>query len=109
MGVQITRRREGLRAMKETATLDIRVRACSNRNAILKVEHDTVHISIKAPARNNRANVELVKYLGKVLGVGQENVRILRGASSCSKVVLIGGVFDRNAVIEKLAREAENE
>lgn len=95
--------------MKEAATLDIRVRACSSRNAVSKVEHNTVYISIKAPAKNNKANVELMKYLGKVLSVRQENIKILRGASSCSKVVLIKGMSDKNAIIEKLDRMAEKE
>eukprot|EP00866_Antonospora_locustae_P001958 jgi/Antlo1/1958/130 len=93
--------------MKETATLDIRVRTCSNRNAVSKVEHETVYISIKAPAKNNKANIELMKYLGKLLGVGQENIRILRGASSSSKVILIEGMSNKSAIIEKLGSKTE--
>ncbi len=45
-----------------------------------------IRIDIAAPAENNRANIELIKFLSKKFG---KNVRIMRGLASKKKLVEI--------------------
>ena len=55
--------------------------------------HDGVmKIRIAAPALENAANLALVEFVAKSLGVAKGSVRIVSGAVSRSKVLEIDGV-----------------
>ena len=44
-------------------------------------------VAVRAPAEDNKANIELIKFLSKKFGA---DVRIVRGLKSKNKVVVIG-------------------
>lgn len=68
--------------------LNIIVKAGSSKNKIMGYDdaRDAVKVEIKAPAKENKANIEIVKYFSKILS---SEVRILRGKTSKRKVLEI--------------------
>ncbi len=65
--------------------LAFKVKANASRTEV--VSFDPLIISVDEPAENNRANLELIRFLGKTLG---KPVRLLVGATSKRKVFKIG-------------------
>ena len=65
--------------------LSLKVKPNASRTEI--VSFDPLVISVKEPPEDNRANIELVRYLGKILG---KPVRLLVGATSKRKVFKVG-------------------
>ena len=53
---------------------------------------ETVIIYTKNQPENNKANIEIIKDLGKIFG---KPVRILRGLKSKNKVILIEGITEK--------------
>ncbi len=60
----------------------------SSKNKIKEFdpEKNTYRIEIKAPAENNKANIELVKFLSRAL---KKDVKIIRGFKSKEKLIKI--------------------
>ena len=60
----------------------------SSKNKIVKFdsERNAYFIEIKAPAHNNKANIELVKFLSRFL---KKDVKIIRGFKSREKLLRI--------------------
>lgn len=55
-------------------------------------------VSVRAPARDGRANAELVELLAQRLGVPPSNVRLVGGGSSHAKLVEVAGVDSVTAI-----------
>ena len=68
--------------------LRIIVKANSPKNEILDYDEnrDALKVNIKAPAENNKANVEIVKYFKKLT---KQKVRIVSGLKSKKKTLVI--------------------
>jgi uncharacterized protein (TIGR00251 family) len=49
-------------------------------------------VRVAAPAREGKANRELIRYLSRVLGVPGSAVSLLRGEASRHKVVAVAGL-----------------
>ena len=64
----------------------VRVKPGSNKNEIEKLDLDKKHliVRINAPAQDNKANIELVKFLRKEL---KWNARIVAGLKSKDKII----------------------
>ncbi len=60
----------------------------SSKNKIIKFdsERNAYIVEIKAPAHNNKANIELVKFLSRFL---KKDVKIIRGFKSREKILKI--------------------
>ena len=60
----------------------------STKNRIIKFdsERNAYRIEIKAPAKDNKANIELIKFLSKSL---KKNVKIIKGFKSKEKLIKI--------------------
>lgn len=58
------------------------------RDSVSREDID-MEVDLKARAENNEANVELIRFLSKELGVGRDNVEIVGGFKSRIKVVRI--------------------
>jgi uncharacterized protein (TIGR00251 family) len=88
---------EGLR-------LALRVTPKARREAIGSVverpDGARLDVAVNAPPEDGKANAAVVVLLAKALGVAKGNVRVVQGASSRQKLVLITG--DGSAVIGRL-------
>ncbi len=60
-----------------------------------------IKVTVKAEARDGRANSELITFLGKFLKVPPRRISITSGHTTGQKKVLIEGM-DRDAVINRL-------
>jgi uncharacterized protein YggU (UPF0235/DUF167 family) len=64
--------------------------------------HDgVIKIRVAAPAVENAANLALVEFVAKQLGIAKRSVRIVSGGASRRKVMEIDGVTEE-AIAEKL-------
>lgn len=73
----------------------VRVYPGRGRFAVLGVDDEWVRVSLKAQPENNRANEELVKQLGKLLGAP---VVLVHGATTPRKTVSVAGVAAADAL-----------
>jgi uncharacterized protein (TIGR00251 family) len=63
-----------------------------NREFIETFSDDEFIVNLKGPAREGKANTELVKKLAKVLSISTGNLSIVSGHKSREKTVLISGL-----------------
>lgn len=70
-------------------TLELKVAPKNGKNEINGLKDGILKIKIKAAPENNKANLELVKFLGKTFDVAKSNIQILKGHTSHFKTVLI--------------------
>lgn len=64
----------------------VKARADAPKTLIRKIEKDIVFLDIHAPAQDNKANKEIVKFLSKLT---KRHVRIIRGLSSKEKLIVL--------------------
>ena len=71
------------------------------REFLAMVNERDIVANLKSPAREGKANTELVKRLSKHLGLSTSNVTLVSGHKSKEKTILILGL-DRIQVLQKL-------
>lgn len=69
--------------------LNIKAVPNSSKNEIVGVMGNALKVKIKAPAVENKANIELIKFLSKAIGVPKSNISLVSGDTSKIKVLLI--------------------
>lgn len=70
--------------------LRVKVRPGAAKNVIKEITDDeTIKIDIAAPPAKGKANRELVKFLAKNFAVSKNNVKIISGAVSRTKLIKI--------------------
>ncbi|MFW9809454.1 MAG: DUF167 domain-containing protein [Candidatus Thorarchaeota archaeon] len=62
------------------------------REFIVGISSENVMVNLKSPARQGKANTELVKRLTKVLGISTSSVRLVSGHKTKEKTLLIHGL-----------------
>lgn len=65
--------------------IDLVVVPLSGRQAILKDKNGRIKLFLKSPPEGGKANCELVKYIAGILGLVQQDVSIVNGATSRKK------------------------
>ena len=73
------------------------------QNLIAEVTPEAIHINLKSPARDGKANIELLKKLSKMLNLSTADIRIIAGHRSREKTLLIVGVD-----LDHLSKELSN-
>jgi len=70
------------------STIRVILKPNSPKNRIIKFdsERNAYRIEIKAPAQDNKANIELIKFLSRSL---KKNVKIIKGFKSKEKLIKI--------------------
>jgi uncharacterized protein (TIGR00251 family) len=81
-----------LRKTVDGAKIQVRVRPGARSTAVAGVRNDQLLVDIDAPPQDGQANIALVKFLAKTIGVGTAQVVIVSGRGSRSKVLHIIGV-----------------
>ena len=84
------------------ARIEVKVQPSSVKQAIKK-HGDKYKIYLNSAPEKNKANRELVEYLSAQLKISKNNIIIIRGQTSGSKVLEITGITlaDIEALLEK--------
>ena len=69
-----------------SAHIIVKVKPNSPETKIVSETADEMTVEIAAPAENNKANIELIKFLSKKFG---KHVRIVRGLTSKKKIIVL--------------------
>ncbi|HEX6988030.1 MAG TPA: DUF167 domain-containing protein [Bacillota bacterium] len=75
----------------EGALIDVWVQPRSRRPGVAGVREGALHLRVSAPPEDGRANDEIRRLLAGALGVRARDVRIVSGARSRAKRVLVAG------------------
>lgn len=75
--------------------LRVRLQPRASKNKIGDVVADELRVSVSAPPVDSSANEALERLLAEEVGLAKSHVRIIRGATSRHKTVLIMGVDSR--------------
>lgn len=65
----------------------VKVKANSKTEKIEKADGKNFIVSVKAPAKEGKANAAVVKALAEYFGVSQSDVRIISGLNSKQKII----------------------
>ncbi len=76
---------------KDGTIFQIKVVANASKNEF-EEQDEFFKLRIKAPAVDNKANQELIKFLSIYFNVPKGNIEILHGAKSSRKTVLVKGI-----------------
>ncbi len=72
--------------------LSVRVQPRASRSEVVGEHDGALKVRLAAPPVEGEANRELVRFLGKLLGVAPSRVSVVAGATGKSKVVEIEGL-----------------
>lgn len=78
--------------LKEKGEVYLRIKALpgSGKSEFLEEMADnTIKIAVKARAEKGQANIELIKFLAKEVGVSRDAVKIISGAGARVKLIKI--------------------
>lgn len=78
--------------LAEQGSVQFSVRILPNAPMSIATERlsdDSVKIKIASPAENNKANIELIRFLAKQFGVHKSAVAIVSGITSRQKIIRI--------------------
>ncbi len=80
------------RPTEEGTLVSLTVRPNSkSRNFISIVDDSHILLNLRSPAKEGKANKELIKRLAKLMGISTSDVVIVSGHRSRNKVILIRG------------------
>ena len=69
-------------------TIIILVKPNSVKNELILI-NDELILKIKAVRQKGKANKEIIKFLGKILGIPNSNIEIIQGNLSTTKIIAI--------------------
>ena len=69
--------------------IKVKVHADEKKNKIVQKAQDTYEIWVKAPAQEGRANEAVRAVLAAQLGVAENKLSLIKGATSPSKIFLL--------------------
>ena len=77
---------------REPTRISVKVQPNARQNEILRFQDEVLHIKIAAPPVKGKANRELLRFLGDILGLSQSQLTIEKGMTSRAKVIGITGL-----------------
>ncbi len=72
------------------------------KNFVAEISSEGIVVNLKSPAKEGKANSELLRRMAKLLRVSTGNIRLVTGHKSKEKTLLIDG-FSLDDIKEKLA------
>ncbi|XP_071105143.1 UPF0235 protein C15orf40 homolog [Haliotis cracherodii] len=97
-----------LSSKSNNVTVRVLAKPGAKFNGVTDISPEGVGVQIAAPPVEGEANIELVKYMAKVLGVRKSDVSLDRGSKSRNKTVVISGDVTVDSVVASLQREISN-
>ena len=67
----------------------VKVKPNAKANTVEKIDENQYLVKVKAPAKENKANKELIKILAEYFNTSQSRISILQGSRSRIKVISI--------------------
>jgi uncharacterized protein (TIGR00251 family) len=74
------------------ATFSLKVVPGARKNRVVGKYGDAIKIQVSAPPEQGKANQAVIALLSEVLGVGPQQIQILRGHTQPRKIVEISGI-----------------
>ncbi|TET11832.1 MAG: hypothetical protein E3J86_01840 [Candidatus Thorarchaeota archaeon] len=68
------------------------------RDFVVEISPEVIIINLKSPAREGKANSELVKRMAKVLAISTGSIKLIAGHKSKEKTLLIEGLSPQEIV-----------
>lgn len=81
-GVLIYRKNQSL-----MTRLNIYVVPNSNSNKIKSIEDNEIKIEINETPENNKANIELIKFLSKIFKIDKKKIKLISGHKNKHKII----------------------
>lgn len=69
--------------------IKIKVKPQSGRREVVKISDKEYKVSLKERAEDNKANIELIKLLGKRFNISSNDINIIKGLKSRNKIIEI--------------------
>ncbi|MFC2052162.1 DUF167 domain-containing protein [Chloroflexota bacterium] len=90
---------------EEQARIVVQVQPNASQNKVARFEGGVWHLRIAAPPVKGKANQELIKFLGNILGISKGSLTIEKGMTSKRKIIVINGLTQNQVAgqLEKLA------
>lgn len=92
---------EWIREAGDDVLLDLHVVPRASRTRVVGEHDGRLRVQIAAPPVDGAANDAVVRWLADALGVGRTHVRIVAGATSRAKRLVVQGV-SRDLVLQRL-------
>ncbi len=70
----------------------------TEKDFVVEISPEVIVVNLKSPAREGKANSELVKRLAKVLTISTGNIRLVAGHKSKEKTLLVEGLSPQDIV-----------
>ena len=70
--------------------IEVKVKLNSGKQDVVKISEDKYVVSLKKPAEDNKANIELIKLFSKYLKISSKDIKIIKGLKSKNKIIKIG-------------------
>ena len=84
------------------AKISLRVYPNATRSEVIGFTDGVLRVKVAAPPVMGKANRELITLLSRVLGISKNNLTIIKGQTSLSKVIDIEGL-SKEDIIERLS------
>lgn len=90
----------------EPVTIVVQVQPNASQSKLVRFEDGVWHLRLAAPPVKGKANQELTKFLGDILGVAKGKLTIEKGVTSRRKVIAVSGLTQNQIMgqLEKLVR-----
>lgn len=69
--------------------LPVKVHPGANRNKITSFSDGILYVKISAPPDKGKANLELIDFLSRSLGVSKSSITIIKGTTTRNKLISI--------------------
>src|SRR5688572_2450767 len=85
----------GPKAHREGTTIEVHAKPKAKTSAVLGLKAGVIEVAVAAPPVAGAANDELIRTLAEHFGLGRRAVRLVSGASSRHKRILLAGITPR--------------
>lgn len=89
-------------APKDETRILVKIQPGASKNEVVGFTCDILRINIAAPPVRDKANKELIEFLGDVLGISKSRISIIKGHTSRNKVIAFEGMRGED-IIKRLS------
>ena len=86
----------------------IKVRPKSGSQKCTLSKNGTITISLKSPAENNKANVELISFLSALLKIPRAQISIVKGSTTPQKIIRISEDLSHDDLFRRLGIDTQH-
>ena len=87
-----------IKPVKDGIEINIHVLPRSSRCMVVGVQNNQLKIKLTKPPVDGKANMECCRFISKLLGIGRNRVKIVKGAKTRYKVLKVEDVDQQHAL-----------